>query len=594
MKTIEMREYANEFLEGYYFVPSAMEKAGPGFLLRVGVSQAKPNYHMGPKVSPCHYLILILKGEGRLVQQDKTYPLCAGDLFCLFPHVTQEYYTLKDQPMQSVWIALDGRQIGQLMAGAGLTPEAPYAARRLTPALDAWLDRFFEEQRAGGGQMSGLSRLSYFYRLFDILTGQYTNEHAAPAAVHSWLLRSRAYMQMHFSEGVTAEQTAAYVGVNRTFFSKKFVEYYGITPGKYLKKLKTDEAQRLLSETDYSIAEIAQMVGYSDLYAFSKEYKKTCGKPPSFCRTERDDRCALPAAFVRHISETYGKIGEQWLRAFPQMLAYCKNHWSLLPAGSPVFSDRFLLPVLLPGGKQAMLKLSVPCRAIYAEYEALRGLDAQGVVRCIDAKPERGILLLEKADPGKRLEDVCDDRQAADVFVSLARHITDHSPEDGADCPTFDQTADWEGEMKAAGGYRGGVNPSVPPALAARACSQLEKLHAAGPVRLLHGALHPGHILQAGGGRWVGIHPKGILAPPDYEAVPFLLHRLPAGNETEAVGRRIRMIAEKTGWESRRLWSWCFCDTVRTLIQLEEETPAAKDALGARRLADRLARQPML
>ena len=50
----------------------------------------------------------------------------------------------------------------------------------------------------------------------------------------------------------------------------------------------------LLSEEDYSIGEIAQALDFSDIYHFSKTFKKLCGQSPSqFAEQKRGKRPSL-------------------------------------------------------------------------------------------------------------------------------------------------------------------------------------------------------------------------------------------------------------------------------------------------------------
>ena len=55
---------------------------------------------------------------------------------------------------------------------------------------------------------------------------------------------------------------------------------YGIGPKEYLTRVRLNKAKWLLSK-EYSVAECASMVGYSDTFTFSKAYKKFYGVSPS-------------------------------------------------------------------------------------------------------------------------------------------------------------------------------------------------------------------------------------------------------------------------------------------------------------------------
>ena len=70
-------------------------------------------------------------------------------------------------------------------------------------------------------------------------------------------------------------------GVSECYFRRLFKEYSGKSPIQFLQHHRIERAkQLLLSEEEYSIGEIAQMLDFSDIYHFSKTFKKLCGISP--------------------------------------------------------------------------------------------------------------------------------------------------------------------------------------------------------------------------------------------------------------------------------------------------------------------------
>ena len=55
----------------------------------------------------------------------------------------------------------------------------------------------------------------------------------------------------------------------------------GITPVNYIIEVKMKKALEYLHEQKYSVKEVASLVGYADIYSFSKAFKKIYGIPPS-------------------------------------------------------------------------------------------------------------------------------------------------------------------------------------------------------------------------------------------------------------------------------------------------------------------------
>jgi AraC-like DNA-binding protein len=283
----EMREDYQEFLDIHFFTPSDFEKSGNVWPIRLGYNIAKSNYHIGPRTTPYYYLIFVLEGAGTFTQNNVSYLLGRNDMFCLLPGVTHEYFTEEDQLLQKIFIAFDGKQALHLFARIGLSPHAPYRNGGLTEEAKKLMLEFLNLVRESDRQVNDLSRLAHFYQIFDTLSLAYKSPSTQENRSLSWLQQGLDYIQIHYAEGITVERVSAYVGVERTHFTKQFSKVYGLPPMQYMQNLKMNEAKHLLAQTEYTLTEIANSVGYPDLFSFSKAFKKHLGVPPTQYRRDQ-------------------------------------------------------------------------------------------------------------------------------------------------------------------------------------------------------------------------------------------------------------------------------------------------------------------
>lgn len=63
-------------------------------------------------------------------------------------------------------------------------------------------------------------------------------------------------------------------GFSDKYFRERFRTLFGSTPTQYLINLRLNEAARLLSSGICSVGEVAEAVGFSDIYYFSRLFKK--------------------------------------------------------------------------------------------------------------------------------------------------------------------------------------------------------------------------------------------------------------------------------------------------------------------------------
>ncbi len=95
------------------------------------------------------------------------------------------------------------------------------------------------------------------------------------------LAEIRGYMERHFNEPLTVTELAAMGGITPKYFGDLFTRTYGQSVIDFLTDLRINRAKRYLTETKYRLREIAQMVGYSDEFYFSRKFKKEVGVSPS-------------------------------------------------------------------------------------------------------------------------------------------------------------------------------------------------------------------------------------------------------------------------------------------------------------------------
>jgi len=78
----------------------------------------------------------------------------------------------------------------------------------------------------------------------------------------------------------TIEALADAVNMSRSAFALRFKQLVGEAPMEYLTRCRLHKAERLLRESDMSIALIAERIGYESEAAFGKAFKRQIGLPP--------------------------------------------------------------------------------------------------------------------------------------------------------------------------------------------------------------------------------------------------------------------------------------------------------------------------
>ena len=96
----------------------------------------------------------------------------------------------------------------------------------------------------------------------------------------SIIKKSIQYINENFTDHITLEDTANYVHLNSSYFSTLFKKETGKSFSDYVNKVRIEESKRLLTDTNYSILDIAVAVGFENQSYYSKVFKKLTGLTP--------------------------------------------------------------------------------------------------------------------------------------------------------------------------------------------------------------------------------------------------------------------------------------------------------------------------
>lgn len=92
------------------------------------------------------------------------------------------------------------------------------------------------------------------------------------------------YVDENFADLISMAAMAELANLSATHFNRRFRELLRMTPMQYLRTVRIQAAQRLLTTTSRSIAEIAIEVGYTDQSHLTKRFREVTGMTPAAYR----------------------------------------------------------------------------------------------------------------------------------------------------------------------------------------------------------------------------------------------------------------------------------------------------------------------
>jgi transcriptional regulator GlxA family with amidase domain len=96
--------------------------------------------------------------------------------------------------------------------------------------------------------------------------------------------QAQLWIRERFTEAFRIRDLAASLSVSHQTLIRRFRQVAGVTPRDYAQGLRIHAARMMLSDTTRTVAEIAALVGYSDLPTFRAVFREQVGVTPSAFR----------------------------------------------------------------------------------------------------------------------------------------------------------------------------------------------------------------------------------------------------------------------------------------------------------------------
>ena len=152
----------------------------------------------------------------------------------------------------------------------------PYILNQIEEILTVW------ENRAQWYLMETRIRLEQM--LLDLINCLYASD--ISISIKDRLAPAISYINLNYDKPIKNEYLAELCNLSSTHFRRLFCEKMGKSPMQYRESIRIHWAKKLLQTQMFTIAEVAEQLGYSDVYHFSKVIKKHTGNPPSYYKNK--------------------------------------------------------------------------------------------------------------------------------------------------------------------------------------------------------------------------------------------------------------------------------------------------------------------
>ncbi|WP_404711786.1 AraC family transcriptional regulator N-terminal domain-containing protein [Sphingomonas sp. MMS24-J13] len=233
-------------------------------------------------------LCLVLQGAKEVTIGDRRLRYDPGSYFVAtldLPACGQIVEASPEQPYICVTLALDHDVIAELVPDLPARPEghgAGFATSPVSaPLLDSWARMLaLLDAPHDVPVLAPLIEREILYRLLQGPQGGVLRQIACADSRIAQIRAAIAWIRAHYDTPIRIETLADLAGMSTASFHRHFKAATAMSPLQYQKKLRLQEARRLLvAKADATHA--AYSVGYESTSQFSREYARMFGAPPS-------------------------------------------------------------------------------------------------------------------------------------------------------------------------------------------------------------------------------------------------------------------------------------------------------------------------
>lgn len=243
-----------------------------------GWQDCEPKHFYGPAVRSYWLLHFVVSGKGIFKTPRGEYSLGKNDIFIIRPYDVTYYEADAEEPWNYIWIGFSSDiKLPSALIGND-TIYAPFLS-------DVFQDCIKADDISSNGKGFEAYMCS---RIWDMIA-KLEEKYVYSSALSDGYIRAAInIMETEYHSGITVEDIADRLHLNRSYFSTLFKKIINQSPREYLIALRMEKAAELLCKMRLSVSVTATSVGYPDVFAFSRAFKNYYEvSPTDYTKTQR-------------------------------------------------------------------------------------------------------------------------------------------------------------------------------------------------------------------------------------------------------------------------------------------------------------------
>lgn len=276
---------ATEYVSSLFHTPGQFAQSAFIHVLRAGHLKAGAHYIVDRRFCAGHDLIYCVTGSGHVRVEGKDHVIQSSELLWIDGRLPHVHWAEPEMPWEVLWIRADGYTLTRSAEALRVNRQPVFT---VDPALSATFQQVLTHLKAQPLALDALLHADVSSILSALFQQRRTLESQGEGELESNpdLKRVVEKMGIYFHKRWTVEELAKMAKMSEPNFYRSFHTATGSSPIAWLRRHRVNQAKRRLVETRDSIKQIAEQVGYSDPFYFSRDFKLACGVSPKHYREQ--------------------------------------------------------------------------------------------------------------------------------------------------------------------------------------------------------------------------------------------------------------------------------------------------------------------
>lgn len=251
----------------------------------IGIREPMFNENITRPLGTGDWLIMFFHQAARLDPKDPN-PTSRKHALIIWPPGSPQFYSWGTEAETEIhsWMHVEGSWVADQIRSTGLPVNQAFPLS--TPGLmERPLENLLNEMREG--RNTDVLILQNLFQNWARTVARDIRSTGPHHQIPAGILRVQRLLDENFSHIPPLDDLAQLAAMSRSHLCHRFRHFFGSSISEYVIRNRIAAAQRMLFDVNLRPGEIARAVGYTDIFQFSKQFKKSLGMSPTQFRKKQ-------------------------------------------------------------------------------------------------------------------------------------------------------------------------------------------------------------------------------------------------------------------------------------------------------------------